>query len=120
MYTRHGHVEKLFRAVSTSDIQVILIVAAGTIFVLFLYFLPYFIARNRGVANRGWLFVVNFLSDFTGLGWIICMVWAIFGETETMRRYWDQVARDSDAAHSDLAQDGQRTQKGYRRTEPML
>lgn len=51
-----------------------------------IYLIPYFIARSRGVASRGWLLVVNILFGFMGVGWLISMIWAIFGEKETRSR----------------------------------
>ena len=47
-----------------------------------LFFVPSVIAYNRNHDNRGWVLLLNILLGWTGLGWIFCLFWAIFGKTE--------------------------------------
>lgn len=44
---------------------------------LFLYFLPAFLARNK--PNFTGVLVLNILAGWTGIGWIIALVWALTG-----------------------------------------
>lgn len=42
-----------------------------------LYFLPSIIANNRNHKNTEAITVLNLLTGWTFLGWIICLIWAI-------------------------------------------
>ena len=54
----------------------------GFLILVGLYFLPYFIAYSRKHLNREAVLVANLLLGWTGLGWVICLVWALM-RTET-------------------------------------
>lgn len=41
-----------------------------------LYFMPALIANSRKHRNASAIFVTNLLIGWTGLGWIIAMIWA--------------------------------------------
>lgn len=60
--------------------------AVATVF----YVLPSMIARQRDVAHRGWLIVINVFLGFTIIGWVITMIWAVFGPTKKKRKsFWE-------------------------------
>ena len=42
---------------------------------LFLYFLPAYLARNK--PNFTSILILNILAGWTGIGWIIALVWAL-------------------------------------------
>jgi hypothetical protein len=46
---------------------------------LALYFLPFLVALGRHNVSTGAIFVVNFLFGWTGIGWILTLVWALVG-----------------------------------------
>lgn len=69
-----------------------------------LYLLPYFVARRRRVATRGFLLLVNILIGWTAVGWVISLIWAIFGETEAQRRYLERHGGASEIGHADFPQ----------------
>ena len=48
--------------------------------VLFLYFLPAFLARNKPSFTG--IFVLNLLTGWTFIGWLIALVWAIVAEPQ--------------------------------------
>ena len=41
-----------------------------------LYFLPSFVAFNRGHHNRKAILVLNLFLGWSGLGWIIALIWS--------------------------------------------
>lgn len=51
---------------------VLLLVAA-----LAIYFLPTIVARQRGHKNHVAIFVLNFFTGWTFLGWVVALVWAL-------------------------------------------
>jgi hypothetical protein len=65
---------------------VLLVLALGVL----LYFLPAIIGSKRQVNSSGWLFVINLLLGWTGLGWIVCLLWAVCGQTKAQDAYWRQ------------------------------
>ena len=52
---------------------------------LCLYFLPSFIACSRKHLNREAVLVANLLLGWTGLGWVICLIWAVM-RTQTKKQ----------------------------------
>ncbi len=42
-----------------------------------LFFLPTIIAAKKRHPNRIGIFVVNLLMGWTGLGWIVALIWAL-------------------------------------------
>jgi Superinfection immunity protein len=44
--------------------------------------LPTFIARLRRCKSLGFIFLVNILGVWIGIGWFIAMAWAIFGDSD--------------------------------------
>ncbi|MGO9410831.1 MAG: superinfection immunity protein [Spirochaetia bacterium] len=44
--------------------------------VIFLYFLPFFVALMRSHKNAAAIFVLNLLLGWTFIGWVIALVWA--------------------------------------------
>ena len=48
---------------------------------LLFYFLPWFVASNRNHVNSGMIGFLNLVFGWTILGWILLMLWAIFGES---------------------------------------
>ncbi len=71
-------------------------IVIGLVFVaaaLLLLLVPWFIARRRGVATRGWLLVVDLLFGWSVLGWFVCLLWAALGETEDAVRIRERQLR---------------------------
>ncbi|MEE4450035.1 superinfection immunity protein [Novosphingobium resinovorum] len=56
------------------------------LFVLPISFLPSIIAFARGHAQKWIVFIVNFFLGWTGIGWIVALVWAIVGKTAAQAR----------------------------------
>ena len=54
-----------------------LVVVPGIILGLSLYFLPTITAGIRRKNNTRAIFVLNFLTGWTLVGWIIALVWAV-------------------------------------------
>lgn len=44
--------------------------------VLILYFLPALVANLKGKKNSGAILVLNLLLGWTGIGWVIALVWS--------------------------------------------
>lgn len=49
------------------------------------YFLPWIVAAQRGRVGHVWIGVFNILFGWTVIGWLILLVVAFTGETETGR-----------------------------------
>lgn len=41
-----------------------------------IYFIPAKIAQDRKHNNAKAIFWLNFFTGFTGIGWVLCLVWA--------------------------------------------
>jgi threonine/homoserine/homoserine lactone efflux protein len=54
--------------------------------VLVLYFLPTIVAVNRGNPSALAIFIVNLIAAWTGVCWIIALVWACSGRSAKTRR----------------------------------
>lgn len=52
---------------------------------LALHFLPTIIAGVRHARHFGWILVINLLLSWTGVGWIIALIWSI---CDTPRYYY--------------------------------
>jgi Superinfection immunity protein len=65
---------------------------AFIIFVLALLFnfIPWFIAKSRDLSGSGALFLVNFLFGWTMIGWVLCMLWAVLGQTKAQKRFYER------------------------------
>jgi len=48
-----------------------------TTFLLGMYFLPGYIAWHRKVNNFMPIFLTNVFLGWTGIGWIICLIWSL-------------------------------------------
>lgn len=46
-----------------------------------MYFLPAIIAHHRKHVSSGAIFLINLLSGWSVIGWIVCFAWACSGET---------------------------------------
>jgi len=62
---------------------VVLLLAAATLFCI--HFLPSFIAFSRRAKNAFLILVLNILFGWTGIIWIVLLLWALKDEPE-MRR----------------------------------
>jgi hypothetical protein len=47
-----------------------------------MYFLPFLVAEVRGHRQGFLILLVNLLAGWTGIGWIIAMIWAMGDEAE--------------------------------------
>jgi hypothetical protein len=61
---------------STAVIVSILGLACVGLISLVLYFLPFIVAGMRGHQNTAAIFVLTLLLGWTGIGWIVALVWA--------------------------------------------
>ncbi|MGR2929340.1 superinfection immunity protein [Acidithiobacillus ferriphilus] len=52
----------------------------GAIFGLFIYFIPSIVAAARHHEHFLWVLVLNIVLGWSGIAWIILIVWAILGE----------------------------------------
>ena len=87
----------------------------GLIF-LVIYFLPTMIGRKRGISSSGALFFVNLFFGWTGLVWLLCLLWAATGATRAQDSYFKNQTRTS---KSDLA-DGKAFQEAYAKERARL
>ena len=46
------------------------------------YFLPWLVAKMRGMSGSGGVFVLNLFLGWTLLGWVIALAWAAGGRTD--------------------------------------
>jgi Superinfection immunity protein len=46
---------------------------------LAVYFLPFLVALARHNVSTGGILVVNLLFGWTGIGWVLALVWALTG-----------------------------------------
>ena len=52
---------------------------------LFLYFLPFVVARSRGMANRWSILTLNLFLGWTLVGWVVSLCWSVAGTAEIKR-----------------------------------
>jgi hypothetical protein len=45
------------------------------------YFLPSIISKRRDMLYIHMLFIANLLFGWTVIGWILCVLWGLFGQT---------------------------------------
>lgn len=60
--------------------------------VIMLYLLPWFIGKSRDMHGCKMLLLVNLLFGWTTIGWVVCMLWGIFGQTNDMRAAMSRIA----------------------------
>jgi len=53
----------------------IFILLVASILCAFFYFLPAIIGRKK--KNAGTIFLCNLLFGCTGVGWVVCLIWAL-------------------------------------------
>lgn len=63
------------------------------------YLIPTAIALWRGTANTFLIFLVNFLLGWTGVIWIVCMIWACVGQTKMQKRFYANAVKEQANAH---------------------
>jgi len=56
-----------------------------TIF-LVMYFLPGYIAAHRQVSNFMPIFLTNLFFGWTGIGWIVCLIWSVSDHVQPKAR----------------------------------
>lgn len=47
-----------------------------SLFLIVLYFVPFFIAACRGHRNAAAIFTLNLFLGWTAIGWVIALVWS--------------------------------------------
>lgn len=52
------------------------------LFIIILYFLPSLIASDRKHNDKSAILITNLFFGWSGLGWIICLIWANSGNVE--------------------------------------
>lgn len=73
---------------------VIIIILIGIIFVV--HFLPTIVACSRRHRQRLAIFVLNLFASWTGIGWIVALVWACTSDVEE----WEYVIEKRVEPHS--------------------
>lgn len=53
------------------------------LFLLVIYFIPSHVAHKLKVKKRLGIYLLNYFSAFTFVGWIICLIWSVTGEVES-------------------------------------
>lgn len=48
----------------------------ASIAMFFVYFLPSIVAFWRGHHNRGAIFILNLFLGWSGLGWVVALIWS--------------------------------------------
>lgn len=51
-----------------------------TILLLILYFIPAITANSNKKENTGAIFVLNLFLGWTGVGWVLALVWSLMKE----------------------------------------
>lgn len=59
-----------------SFLKIMFLIALGTFF----YFLPTLLALSRKHPSATAIIILNFLLGWTGLGWIIALIWSLSGD----------------------------------------
>lgn len=54
-------------------------------FILLMYFLPSVIASSREHKNKPAIVVLNLFLGWTGLGWIVALIWAFTDNTKEVQ-----------------------------------
>jgi len=49
-------------------------------FLIFLYFIPSFVAYNRNHRQFNAIFILNFLLGWTFIGWVVALIWSVIRE----------------------------------------
>lgn len=49
----------------------------AVLFLLFIYFIPTFVAVNRGHHNRAAIFILNLFLGWSFVGWVIALTWSM-------------------------------------------
>ena len=55
--------------------------AFGLTLLALFYFVPTLVGNGRGMLHTRMLFTVNLLSGWTVIGWALCMLWSVYGQT---------------------------------------
>ena len=71
----------------------------GVLLCLTIYFLPTGIAIIRSRSNTGAIFVLDLFLGWTGIGWVVALVWAV--ATDVPRSTAQQVSNERDVHMSD-------------------
>jgi hypothetical protein len=61
------------------------IIAVALVVSVAAYFFPTIVAKLRGSASSGGVFIVNLFLGATGVGWVGALVWAVSSETKRDR-----------------------------------
>ena len=49
----------------------------GVVLILAVYWLPWFIAMNRGHQQTAPIFVINLFTGWTGIGWVVALAMSL-------------------------------------------
>lgn len=52
--------------------------------ILFIYFIPTFVAYSRKHKNALAIFILNLFLGYTFIGWVVALIWAVYN-TETTK-----------------------------------
>ncbi len=59
-----------------------------TIILLAVYFLPGYIALHRQVGSFLPIALMNLFFGWTGIGWIICLIWSVSDDAQPKSELW--------------------------------
>ena len=68
------------------NVVIIITISVAVIIGVLLAFIPTIIANSRKCVNRTAIFLINLFLLFSGIGWLVALIWAIAGETEAEQR----------------------------------
>jgi hypothetical protein len=71
------------------------VIALGIPLGLFVYFLPTIVGRKRQISSLGALFFVNLFFGLTGVGWMLCFIWAATGATRAQDAFYVHAAKEA-------------------------
>jgi hypothetical protein len=57
------------------------------------YLLPAIIGTRRDTATVALLFVINLFYGWTVIGWLACLLWAVYGRTTAEDAHWQRIAQ---------------------------
>ena len=54
-----------------------MIMEGALLMVLFFYFIPAIVGYSRKKHNKGAILVLNLFLGWTGIGWVVALIWAV-------------------------------------------
>lgn len=80
---------------------------------IFLYFLPFYIAMQRNLKNQTAIALTNLFFGWTGVGWVVALLWAVSDNAEPQRSSPRSSREPSSSQRSDEVGHWQRNANSY-------